>query len=76
VNYPKKGKFTGRIHSGYFFFFVPFSGGVTIDEGFDPFESDRFLFSGTLSASFFFFSFAIEIVDVCRFKDEIVMSKS
>lgn len=43
-----------RFHD-YFFFFVAFSGGVTMDEGFEPLESDLFLFSGTLSASFFFF---------------------
>ncbi len=44
-----------------------------MDEGFEPLESDRFLFSGTLSASFFFFSLAIVTPYVCKYKDEIVM---
>ena len=57
----------------YFFFFDAFSGGVTMDEGFEPLESDRFLFSGTLSASFFFFSLAIVTPYVCKYMDEIVM---
>jgi hypothetical protein len=44
-----------------------------MDEGLEPLESDRFLFSGTLSASVFFFSLAIVIPYVCKYKDEIVM---
>ena len=44
-----------------------------MDEGFEPLESDRFLFSGTLSASFFFFSLAIVTPYVCKYMDEIVM---
>ena len=47
-----------------------------MDEGFDPLESDLFLFSGTLSASFFFFNFAIVILTGCRYQDEIVMWKN
>jgi len=44
-----------------------------MDEGLEPLESDRFLFSGTLSASFFFFSLAIVTPYVCKYMDEIVM---
>jgi hypothetical protein len=52
---PDRGAPTGCTCSGYFFFFVAFSGGVTMEEGFVFLESDLFLFTGGTSASFFFF---------------------
>ena len=42
-------------------------------DGFPPLESDLFLFTGTASASFFFFRWAIEILNgICIYQDEIV----
>jgi hypothetical protein len=42
-------------------------------DGFPPLESDLFLFSGTASASFFFFRWAMEILEAtCNYQDEIV----
>jgi len=77
---PVKDSTNGKHHwmqyPDYFFFFDPLSGVVTMDEGFEFLESDLFLFSGIASAFFFFFIFAIVILNECRYQDEIVMRRS